>query len=213
MFHLWALFSSTLLFVAFCGLIFLFIKKTEIDKELRLFVIYLTIAFIMESVLLFFATKKNNLFFHHIYAPIEFGLLSFLLIQWESKFKKAFIIAAVFYLVYRFGEIFFLEDWFRFNTSSMTVQSLLLFLLATRIFYIIATSSLIPFYRDYRFYIAVGIMTWNGFHAIIFILLSFFELSIGFFFYSLGNILGYLSFFWTSICYYKQKQRILKTFY
>lgn len=210
---LWAYFSNALLFVAFFGLIFLFIKKTEIDKELRLFVIYLTIAIIMESILLIFINKKNILFFHHVYAPIEFGLLSFLLIQWESKFKMVFKMAAVFYLVYRFGELFFLEDWYRMNTVSMTVQSLLLFLLATRIFYIIATSSLIPFYRDYRFYITVGIMAWNGFHAIIFILLNFLELQIGYFFYVLGNILGYLSFFWTSICYYKQKQRILKTFY
>lgn len=201
------------MFFPFFVLIYILLKKIEIEKEIRLFVVFL---FFASFTQLFTTTIMNlgyyNLWFHHIYAPIEFGLFSFLLIQWESKYKKLFIKFATAFTLFRLVEIFFVEEWNKFNTTSMTFQSLLLFALAARIFYSLSISSIIPFFRDFRFFITFGILFFNSTISAGFIFMNFFDSKVPLYVYQVSNLITNIIFTIAMICYYRQKQRILKAF-
>jgi len=202
------------MFFPFFVLLYILFKKIEIDKEIRLFVAFL---FFASFTQVFASTIMRlgyyNLWFHHIYAPIEFGLLSFLLIQWESKYKSLYTKFAIIFILFRLIEMFFLQEWNKFNTTSMTIQSLLLFALAARIFYLLSIFSIVPFYRDFRFFITFSILFFNATISVGFIFMNFYESYIHYFIYQISNITSNMIFTIAMICYYRQKQRILKAFY
>jgi hypothetical protein len=136
-----------------------------------------------------------------------------LLIQWESKYKRLFIKLASAFTLFRLLEIFFVQEWNKYNTTSMTIQSLLLFALAARIFYLLSNSSIVPFYRDFRFFITFGILFFHSTISVIFILLNFFEHLTPQIILWISNLITNIIFTIAMICYYRQKQRILKAFY
>lgn len=197
----------------FLILIYIFVKKIEIDKEIRLFVVFLFFASFTE-IFTFTIVQMGyyNLWFHHIYAPIEFGLFSFLLIQWESKYKKLFTKFALLFILFRLTEIFFVQEWNKFNSTSMTIQSLLLFLLASRIFYLLSISSIIPFFKDFRFFVTFGILFFNSTISSGFIFMNYYEYFPHRYIFLISNLITNIIFTIAMICYYRQKQRILKAF-
>jgi len=193
--------------VLFLSLFLFLVKKIEIGKEKKIFVFFIVFAVVSEI----FAQTTTwfriiNVGATHIYFSAEFFFFFFILYQWESRFKKYWLISGAVVGVFVLIDNFIITPFSKFAVYSASLQNFFLFLFSAHLIIEITTKNFIPFYRDDRFYIAAGIFIYSSITALMFLLYNFFTVILPF------NI-GYLSiicmnffFIGSMVCYYRYRK-------
>jgi hypothetical protein len=102
-------------------------------KELRIFSTYIFLSAIIQFTSLYFwFQSKNNMPLLHVYVCLEFALLGWFYAEVLRKFINAGIIAwmVILFSVFTILNSLFVQDIFSFNSNALTVESILIIILA-----------------------------------------------------------------------------------
>jgi len=200
------LISQALLFLTLFPFLF---KKIEIGKEKKILVFFIAFNFLSE---IFSRTttwyKIDNTGATHVYYPIEFFFFYFILYQWENRLKKYWLISGAFIGSYVLLDNFIITPFSKSAIYSGSLQNLFLFLFSAHLIVEITTKNFIPFYRDDRFYIAVGILIYSSITTLMFLLYNFYSVVLPFYIAYLAiNCLTFL-FTYSMVLYYRQRKML-----
>lgn len=158
------------------------IMKIELGKEKQALVFFIAFTVIFE---IFSQTTTwhniNNLGGSHLYFSAEFFFIFFILYQWEKRFKKYWLISGALIGSYVLLDNFIITPFTKIAIFSASLQNLFLFLFSAHLLIEITTKNFIPFYKDDRFYITVGIFIYTSITALMFLLYNFFSLMLPFY--------------------------------
>jgi len=138
-------------------------NRVRFSAEYILFGTYITVATITEIVATVFVLQgKNSLFIGHIYYPVEFALLSILMIRFNEKYEIFLYVYVLFYLLWvviliiqivvPFNEfstiadlihsasLFFLAIWTLLNNSVNSREQRFIILIAILIYFCFSTT-------------------------------------------------------------------------
>ncbi len=184
----------------------------EKKKELLLFFYFVCFAKVAN---IFFLVSANlgfqNLWFTHIYYPIEFGALTFILFQWELNKNRVYAGVLAFAVFCVLVDQLFIEGFNTFGIIGLTVEGFFLTLLSARIVIILFTRNIYTYFEDYRFWIASGILIFYGVNLFGYIFINIFHLQLPLFIHSITNTIANLLYTWSFICYYKRKRLLRMT--
>jgi len=193
--------------VLFLSLFPFLLKKIEIGKEKRLFVYF--IPFTVLSEIISQTTnwyKINNIGLAHVYFSAEFFFFFFILYQWETRYKRYWLISGALIGVFILIDNFIITPFSKFAIYSASLQNFYLFLFSARLLVEITTKNFVPFYKDDRFYIASGIFIYSSITALMYLLYNFLSVL-------LPVYIGYLSIIFTNfffvasmVSYYRRKK-------
>ena len=188
--------------------LFLFLfNKIEIEKEKKLFVLYIVIAFLSEvTSAATFIYKIRNVWLAHIYCSIEFFLFFFILLQWENRYRKYWIAAGILAGTYVNLDYFFLTDFSKFPVIGMSLQSFFFFLFSTRMLIEITTRNFIPFYKDERFYIVAGIFIYTSLTSLMYLFFNIFDVLLSYNIVTIAGVCLNLFFTGAMLCYYRYRK-------
>lgn len=201
--------GSTTQTLLFCTLFLFLFSKIELEKDKKLIIYYIVISFLSEittGTTSFYLIK--NVWFAHIYFPLEFLFFFLILLQWVIRYRKYWIIAGVIIGTYIALDYLFLTDFSRHSTLALSLQSSFFFLFSASILIEITTRNFIPFYKDDRFYIAAGIFIYSGLTSLMYLFYNAFNVLFPFYVVSLAA--GCLNFFFTySMVLHFRKRKML----
>ncbi|MFA6597559.1 MAG: hypothetical protein WCS69_07540 [Ignavibacteriaceae bacterium] len=167
--------------ILFLSLFPFLIKKIEIGKEKRIFVYFIAFSVLSEIVVqTTYWHKINNIGLAHVYFSVEFFFFFFILYQWETRYKRYWLISGLLIGVFVLIDNFIITPFSKFATYSASLQNFYLFLFSARLLVEITTKNFVPFYRDDRFYIAAGIFIYSSITALMYLLYNFFTVILPF---------------------------------
>jgi len=199
------LFQAILFFSLFP---FLF-NKIEIGSEKKRIVYYITFSTVVEIyVQTTIWGNLNNIVGTHFYYPLEFLFLFFMLHEWETHYKKLWLISGMIVWSILLIDNFYLTDFSTFPSFSASLQNFYLFLFSARVFLIITTKNFIPFYRDDRFYAAAGIFVYSSLTTLMFLLYKVLNIILPYH-VSAVIVIGENALFLTSMIVQYKRQKLL----
>ncbi len=136
-----------------------FCKK--FDKSTKLFFSYLTLSAIFETIMIIWVVKgENNLWISHIFTPIEYGLLAYLLSYWQENhtIKKLmrYSIPVVIILIISLN-LSGIEPTNIFDYISIPITSLLLTAFSWHILHQMSIRDTGNLLKDHKFWITAGV--------------------------------------------------------
>ena len=112
----------------------------KLEPELKLFSYFLFLSFVIQITALILALRRtNNLPLLHIYVAAGFLLLALFYIRVLNDFIKSEIIGAItiLFLIYTTINSLFIESFFTFNSTALTVESILVVILSLSTFMVL----------------------------------------------------------------------------
>ncbi len=196
--------SQILLF--FSLFLFLF-NKIEIEKEKKLFVLYIVLAFFSEVIsIVTWYCNIRNVWLAHLYLPVEFILFFLILLRWENRYRKYWIAGGISVGAYIFIDYFFLTDFSHYAIMAMSLQNFFFFLFSARILIEITTRNFIPFYKDERFYVVAGIFIYTSLTSLMYLFYNFFQVLLPFYIVTFAGVSLNLMFTGSMLCYYRYRK-------
>lgn len=196
--------SQILLF--FSLFLFLF-NKIEIEKEKKLFVLYIVLSFLSEAAsVATYIYKIRNVWLAHLFLPVEFILFFLILLQWENRYRKYWIAGGITIGAYIFTDYLFLTDFSHYAIIAMSLQNLFFFLFSARILIEITTRNFIPFYKDERFYVVAGIFIYTSLTSLMYLFYNFFQVLLPFYIVTFAGVSLNLMFTGSMLCYYRYRK-------
>lgn len=184
-------------------------NKIEVGEGKKIFVYF--IAFTSLSEIHSQTTtmyKINNIGMTHVYYLIEFIFYFLFLYRWENRFKRYWLISGIVVGVYILIDNFIATPFNEFAISSASLQNFFLFIFSAGQIIAITTKNFIPYYRDDRFYIAVGIFVYTSITALMFLLYNFFSVMLPFYIVNSSIICLNLFFTYSMVIYYRKRKML-----
>lgn len=116
-----------------------FVNYKNLDKPVRIILLYLGITLIAEAVAYYSAREfKNNLLVYHIYNPIQLAVLLIFfqsIIHTFKRYKIGFITAIAGFVLSVINSLFFQNPLYKLNTYFLVVESIILISISLFYFY------------------------------------------------------------------------------
>lgn len=196
--------SEASILLPFCVVSFTKVGEPP-ERPVKLFIIYIMFAFVVQTVTSIMAyTGTHNLWVFHYFYPIQFYLLAFCLIDFEPVYKKQLFSFTVPFFVFAVLDQLVFSGVDSFSSAGLVAQSICLFVLAVRIFYI-AVRRTVDHYTEFHFWIAAGILIYFGITVTMFIFFNIFQWALPLLVHSLTNTITNILFMWGYLCFLKRQ--------
>jgi|GEM_PF-2716429 len=137
----------------------------RLGKELRILLLYSAIEAVASLIGMVLAFNGiNNHWLGHVYTPIRFGLLMWILSLWQTdaRMKKAFIITLGLYIVFFFTGLMHFESILQFNSVTGPVSCLLLVFGSLITLIGVVAKAETPWFRNPGVWVSLGAMIYFG---------------------------------------------------
>lgn len=153
-----ALLGSFSIFIPFIVALYFYRK---FDKITKLFFTYLALSALFEALMILWVIRgENNLWISHIFTPIEYGLLAFMLSCWQGNktFKKLVRLSIPIVILLTISlNLFGVEQTNTFDYISIPVVSVLLAAFSWHILHQMSLHDTGDLLKNHIFWITVGI--------------------------------------------------------
>lgn len=187
------------------------INKVKVERDYTYFIIYLFISALVELTNVTFSYYKvSTIPLSHIYHIIEFVTLAFTLINWERDYRILFSRIAIALFVIIAADQLLIEKYDSYGVYGLFISGMALSVLSIRILFLLTVRNIGKFYRDGRYWIALGILFYFSIKILLLPLFAQFRFFFPFDVHLVINFLSNVSFALGMICHYN-KMRYLST--
>lgn len=187
------------------------VNKVRIERDFTFFIYYLFISALVEITNISLAYFKiRTITLSHVYHVIEFALLAFTLINWEREYRILFSRIALALSVIIAADQLLIEKFDSYGIYGLFFSGMALSILAIRILFLLTVRNINVFYRDGRYWIALGILFYFSIKIILLPLFAQFSFIFPFYIHLAINFLSNILFAVGMICHYN-KMRFLST--
>lgn len=143
-----------------------------LTKDLKIFFLMFIAASIVDISTLYLGLIKSerNVLLFHIYTLIEFILLIYLFIRWQTNplIKKAMALNLPIFVIVWILSKSYIESWNRIDYFTTSIESVFLIGASTITLYQLNSENKILSFKDYRFLISTGVLIYFGSNLFIF---------------------------------------------
>jgi len=158
-------------------LFFGFFNYKKLSVEMKILVWYLLTSFVFEIVVAFLILLRissNTLWLSHVFPIIEYIFLVVIFSRWQRniRLKKIYLWGIPFMMALMIVNILFFQPITQANTYVMSIHKLLLIGISAFALLELSKENIYPLTREYRFWVATGILFYNVTTLIMFSLLN-----------------------------------------
>lgn len=150
--------STTSILIPFVIGIFFYRK---LGKDLKIFLLLLAISVIVEAIVDYFAFLKiNNLWLFNIYFLIDYSFFMIVFSLWQDnrKIKNTLRISIPVFFIIWLIFLFILGGFLKFNYVARYIECIIFTIVSLYTLYKIGLDGDILVYKDYRFWISLGVL-------------------------------------------------------
>ena len=147
------------------------------SRDIKVLSAYFLFLLFVEGTMEYYAYHKmNNLWFGHFVTPIEFGVFTYVFSRWQKSRTRQLILQVsipviiLAYIVVNYQ----LENLTSFNTYTRPAVSVILIIISSLILYDLYKSRMVTLFKNIRFWIALGVLTYNAGTVALFSMINIF---------------------------------------
>ncbi len=165
--------------------------------DIKLLLILFAVVLITDSISLYCAARGIGMnWLHHIYSPLEYAIFGVVISTWQVRRfeKKAILFSIVAFALLCAWDIFGVGDWEHTNDFTASVSCGLFVGMTSYTLVGIERRHAGPIYRDYRFWMLIGLMVYSAGNIAFF---AFFRHIVSYYLWAGHNALNIMA----NVCY------------